>query len=399
MALTLLRHLPEESLVSVLESVDAQSLSELRRSCRLLGGPCSCEVSDLAQEARVAELRARALELLEVTKFPFTHASYVLGLNGRYYSLDTIAERHYGIPKKLPEILCQLFRLAVPGVPFTTMRIQKLSAAANFGGHHKTLAFNLSTPVDEEAEDSEGAESDVNCRNREALDKPTRAHSSLGYVLCLTRGCTGGWGESCEDPSTGEWSWLTGSKVRRRWAAFPGKAWLRWHWPSSGDLFIVTVSCESPENLRLLRRRDRCQMASLGFVLPGSACARTLLEEEEDEEEVNTVEEPPVAAAEVARPPRAARLVAARGLLGLTGVVAPSLHEVEEAFRKAARAAHPDRRGGGNQENQSSWVMARLQWARRVLREALGAAAAEPAGEDEDVEILALPAPQPQDVS
>ncbi|CAE7940642.1 AK1 [Symbiodinium necroappetens] len=101
----------------------------------------------------VAELRAAILELLRATKFPFVHAAYVLGLNGSHYSLDTATDRHYGIPLRLPRLLCQLFRLEVPNTDFTTIRIQKFASSVNFNGTHRTLPVNLHTPFFPEAED------------------------------------------------------------------------------------------------------------------------------------------------------------------------------------------------------------------------------------------------------
>jgi len=114
--------LPQDCLPPLLELLDADGLAMLRSALNL---------RDLDGEAHAALLRAVVLELLLATKFPFTHAAYVMGLNGTYYSLDTIAEKHYGIPRALPTLLCALFRHMVPNVPFTTIRIQKFAAATN----------------------------------------------------------------------------------------------------------------------------------------------------------------------------------------------------------------------------------------------------------------------------
>eukprot|EP00405_Crypthecodinium_cohnii_P033229 CAMPEP_0206530754 /NCGR_PEP_ID=MMETSP0325_2-20121206/3359_1 /ASSEMBLY_ACC=CAM_ASM_000347 /TAXON_ID=2866 /ORGANISM="Crypthecodinium cohnii, Strain Seligo" /LENGTH=549 /DNA_ID=CAMNT_0054026869 /DNA_START=188 /DNA_END=1837 /DNA_ORIENTATION=+ len=88
------------------------------------------------------------LNLLQEVSFPFTHAAYVLGLNGPYFSHDTDAKGHHGIPEALPQKVCRLFRLSYPNVPFTTVRLQRLSALGNFGGRHRTLAFCLDTSQD-----------------------------------------------------------------------------------------------------------------------------------------------------------------------------------------------------------------------------------------------------------
>lgn len=110
----LLLNLPE-CLLGLFQLLDAKGLAHLRR-CAHIGGHGAGTA--LSRAARVAELRAAVLELLGKTKFPFVHAAYVLGLNGSHYSLDTTAERHYGIPVRLPRLLCDLFRLEVPGLHY-----------------------------------------------------------------------------------------------------------------------------------------------------------------------------------------------------------------------------------------------------------------------------------------
>lgn len=369
----------------MLEFMDARSLAVLRRSTKVR--------SDIiAEEARLAELRAKVLELLETVKFPFTHAAYVLGMNGPYFSIDTLAEKHYGIPALLPSLLCRLFRLSEPNAHFTTVRIQKFSAAANFGGKHRTLAFSLASPQEENellrAEDSDASPVLGPASNPgPAIDASRNSLSSLpGHVLCLPGpGCVGGSAEVCEEVEAAgapaaSWRLLTQPQPRACWVRFAGGAWLRWHWPRKGDLFAVTVSCESNSNCSRLFSRERCQMEAIGFHLPELAGRRDSEEEllgqacGEVEQDTEAEAEPP---AQPDRAPRRrlapAHIEAAMRVLGLTEP-SPSPQEVEEAFRRGIRAAHPDRAASaapaGASPLWSSWRMSQLTWARRILREA-----------------------------
>lgn len=92
--------------MSLIDFLEASSIAKLRRACHFEG---------LSEHARNAELATAVLEHLEKTAFPFTHAAYVLGLNGPYYSCDTLAKNHYGIPAALPGLLCRYFRQAALG--------------------------------------------------------------------------------------------------------------------------------------------------------------------------------------------------------------------------------------------------------------------------------------------
>jgi len=395
-----------DSGLHLLEFLDGRGLACLRRSLQL---------GSIAQEAKKAELRAIVLELLISTSFPFTHAAYVLGLNGSYYSSDTTAEKHYGIPKLLPALVCELFRISMPEVAFTTIRIQRFAASLNSGGKHKTLAFSLSSS----SQDDPG--------NQVESSLPPLP---LGHVLCLTTSCRGGHGEFCADVENGEWEHLAAPESLPRFAPFPGGAWLRWHWPQAGDLYAITVTCETPENCACLRRIDRRQMLDVGFLMPevgaearaedeGSACNEleggSPIDASDRAAGCDLTEEslPPSAS------PRqsATRVRAAKKLLGLGDVVTPTMREVEEAFRSQARVVHPDHHASAESSTlrvlrvgearvpgapdrppaargeTSGWRMEQLTWARRVLRNE----AAESFGANEGLEgsgeVLALIAP------
>mmetsp|Transcript_38984 Transcript_38984/g.70368 ORF Transcript_38984/g.70368 Transcript_38984/m.70368 type:complete len:407 (-) Transcript_38984:65-1285(-) len=371
-----------ECLLGLLELLDAQGIAQLRRSACLSAGNDAC--SALAQAVRVTELRAAVLELLEITKFPFVHAAYVLGLNGPYYSVDTAADRHYGIPALLPRLLCRLLQLEKPGTAFTTLRIQKFAASANIG-NHRTLPTNLHTPV---AYPDEGEQQEP------VRDEAPDTASAPAFVLCLTKGCQGGYGEISEDLQDQSCSrrWrrfaAPGSGVSAmRWSEFPMDTWLRWYWPSSGDFYAITVTCEPPDHLRLLQPRQRMQMLKLGFQLPRPWSE---ISEDDSEDYSEDVVSPCTSTAstgagdegaEGSAPRRlkrlsSARLSAAKRILGLTGLVAPSTEEIEESYRRSARKAHPDRaNAAGSSRAQNGWDMAQLTWARTVLKEAASATA------------------------
>lgn len=372
---------PEEILPLMLEFLNVQSLARLRRSSNR---------ADFQQVVYLALLRRAALELLEKTTFPFTHAAYVLGLNGQYYSCDTVAERHYGIPKELPPTICRLFRLEVPGATFTTIRIQKLAAAANFGGKHRTLAFSLACPTEAPPEGGAGGASEQECR--------------LGHALCLSGGCYGGRGEVCEDIGDGSWRLLAKPSSTARWTAFPRQSWLQWHWPRRGDLYSIIVTCEPPPQKGRLTRRDRQQMADIGFLLPLNLFG----------EDPPGAEEPLSPRANLAAPVRRsdAALAQARRILRLEPDVEPSAAEVDDAFRRVVRAVHPDRGVGaaadmslalgvetaGVRSPTRGWAMAQLTWARKALREAAlaGAPDVQEGAPQPQQELLMLAAPVPE---
>jgi len=348
--------LPDDSFLTILTQLDGRSVSALRRVCKL---------GTIERAALIVELHAQVLELLSRTNFPFAHAAYVLGMNGSQYSLDTVAEKHYGIPTQLPALLCRLFRL-FSSSDFTTVRIQKFSAASNFGGQHRTLAFSLAPSFEEQ--ETVGLS-----------ERPESEERNPGHVLCLTAGCTGGFGE-VRDGSNAPWRWLAEpvDPGSCRWEEFPARAWFRWHWPSVGDFFAVTVTCEDPAACRRLGRNERQQMLDVGFLLP----PHDLNGGEYAESESSTVDTMNLPKSRRSR----ADVEEAKSVLGMIGVVGPTPEEVDDVFRAAARETH------SNLDNrQSSLHMARLIWARRVLR---GAAQDGIAEDTTDViDMLALDAP------
>merc|ERR1719277_2201368 len=142
--------------------------------------------------------------------------------------------------------------------------------------------------------------------------------------------------------------------VDARWVEFPVRAWLRWHWPRTGDLYAITVTCESLSNCSKLRRREHLQMAATGFFLP------TEPPEDDECEDEGTKDPEPPAPPLPAQAPTAARVQAARRLLDLEHIIAPTAEEVEEAFRRAARAVHPDRAAALAEEADGSWAMSQV---------------------------------------
>jgi len=311
-------------------------------------------------EVEFAKLRAGALRLLTKTKFPFTHSSYVLGLNGQHYSFDTNADRHYGIPSQLPAHLCRLFHMSFPDVDFTTVRIQKFSASLNFGGKHKTLPFSVGYPPAVEADQFE----------------------RKGYVFLITEGCIGGYGELCDDlggEPDGQWVPLAQPSRSGCWALFPIQSWLRWYWPQAGQFFVITVTCEMPENCRRLRRRERCAMAALGFKLPAHDVSDLGDDSGSGDDDAHSDEECQALQQDLPRMPGQAQIHVALKLLrfGVEDPL-PDARTLDDRFRAEALKAHPDRAittpPDGNHPH--TWSMERLLWARRILRTAAAADAA-----------------------
>lgn len=344
----------------VVDFLDMPSIGQLRRIAR---------VDECWQRAvALGQLRAAALQSLLATKFPFTHAAYVLGLNGQHYSFDTDADRHYGIPSRLPRVLCRLFRTAFADVAFTTVRIQKFSSSLNFGGQHKTLPFSVGHPRHPApAQETGSAE--------------PKASAQQGYVLLLTEGCTGGRGELCGDElgePTGQWRPLadpSSCAERWRWLPFPMQSWLRWYWPQSGQYFVITVTCEMQESCASLRKRERTAMEALGFVLP--ALTQVGVKDElSDAEPSHSANSSAVAAERPAMPPYAHIYNALRLLRFELGPPLPDERTLEERFRLAALQAHPDRAAAAGAA-PSGWNMSQLVWARRTLRQAIAASSAQ----------------------
>ncbi|CAK9099682.1 unnamed protein product [Durusdinium trenchii] len=160
---------------------------------------------------------------------------------------------------------------------------------------------------------------------------------------------------------------------------FPMDTWLRWYWPTKGDYFVVTVTCEPAEFLRGLQMRQRQQMLKLGFRLPAPWNSITKLSQDhEDDHTTFTKGDAGKGREGRDRSPRrmsSARVMAAKRLLGLTNVILPAVQEVNEAFASAQRQANTDVFGGNYSSEDNStggfgWDMAQLAWARRVLLEA-----------------------------
>jgi len=409
--------LPNESLPSLFELLDARSIVNLRRSSHL---------GNFEHEARISELRAIVVELLCATRFPFTHAAYVLGLNGSYYSYDTVTEDHYGIPKLLPAVICKLFRLTVPGVQFTTIRMQKLTAAANFGGQHRTLAFSLAAPQQELQEQVQfhGAAAVLAGQVAEEIDMDVDAGATTedeasvpqGYALLLTEGCCGGHGEICDDLSEGSWRVLAFPSYNAHWVRFPWRAWLRLHWPHTGDLYAITVTCEPLLNRERLTRHERRRMLATGFLLPDGCDVSAEDSSDNDVDQAHDQERSPDLRPSSPVRRSAAAVEAARRILGFDGSNLPSVAEVEDAFRRAVRMAHPDRGGGasaaeegrelptgtveagGIATRRQGWAVAQLTWARKVLCEAVNAGVSDAADEDNaprEPLMLAAPIAEP----
>mmetsp|Transcript_21048 Transcript_21048/g.59782 ORF Transcript_21048/g.59782 Transcript_21048/m.59782 type:complete len:410 (+) Transcript_21048:73-1302(+) len=401
------RPLLSEGLVSLIDFLEASSIAKLRRACHFEG---------LSEHARNAELATAVLEHLEKTAFPFTHAAYVLGLNGPYYSCDTLAKNHYGIPAALPGLLCRYFRQAAPEKQFTTIRLQKLAAAGNFGGKHRTLAFCLAGQDDGDGEvdsdQSMGTDSDD-------AATPCAAEEDTGYAIFLSSGCSGGRGEVCEDLSSNSWHVLGRPERVPRWVKFPRGAWLQWHWPSAGSYYVITVTCEPPANRCRLTPRERLRMREMGFCLP---------RQDGENEDAMAVDDSAPTPERPARRPQgrrnAAAIHAARRLLGLDAETPLVVAEVEEAFRRRILVAHPDHETMGATGPQPApqqavedptasaltnrmrgWAVSQIMWARRVLREEAewrghGAEEAEGAAQAAEApvqpEFLMLGAPPPQ---
>mmetsp|Transcript_22458 Transcript_22458/g.53483 ORF Transcript_22458/g.53483 Transcript_22458/m.53483 type:complete len:404 (-) Transcript_22458:50-1261(-) len=357
----LLLSLPE-CLLGLLQYLDAQGLAQLRR-CAHVGGQRG---TALAHAARVAELRSAVLELLASTKFPFVHAAYVLGLNGSHYSLDTTAERHYGIPVQLPRLLCNLFKLEVPNTDFTSVRIQKFASAANFGGAHRTLPVNLHTPYFPDAEDGSSSPEPMECDSR----------GTPAFALCLAESCKGGYGEMCENRVDEGRRWHRFASPQAgpnatRWMEFPMDTWLRWYWPTKGDYYVITATCERVDFLRTLHPRQHRQMLQVGFRLP-APWHHCDLEEEYDHD----ANEEKGREGRHRSPRRLshARVVAAKRLLGLGNIALPTVQEIDDAHSNALRQV---RDVSGRHEACTSrfgWDQAQLSWASRVLKDAHQAA-------------------------
>lgn len=385
-----------ECLLGLLELLDSQGLAHLRRVAHL-GNDSAGQA--LARAAKVAELRSAVLDLLATTKFPFVHASYVLGLNGPYFSVDTTADRHYGIPAELPRLLCKLFQLEKPGVSFTTLRIQKFGAAANFNGKHRSLPINLHSPQFADAENDSPDQSEESAGDdAESAECDDNVSAS---VLCLTTGCQGGYAELCNGTASDEevpgrkrtlsggleeevgchWQHLVtpvSGRASVRWSKFPIDTWLRWYWPRSGDYYAITVTCEPRKHIHGLRSRQRQKMREIGFCFPPSWDSTDSKEDSEDNSaECNHIEGTEPQRTTVTRL-SSAHVAAAKRLLGLTDVELPSNQEIDEAYRSSVRRAHPDRavREGSVSRIGAGWAISQITWARKLLREAAKVAAA-----------------------
>lgn len=385
-----------ECLLGLLELLDSQGLAHLRRVARL-GNDSAGQA--LARAAKVAELRSAVLDLLATTKFPFVHASYVLGLNGPYFSVDTTADRHYGIPAALPRLLCKLFQLEKPGVAFTTLRIQKFQAAANFDGKHRTLPINLHSPQSANAENDSPEQSEESAGDD--VESAECDDNVPAFVLCLTTGCQGGYAELCNGASTDEevpgrkpalpgglqeevgchWQHLvspTSGRASVRWSKFPIDTWLRWYWPRSGDYYAITVTCEPRKHIHCLRSQQRRKMREIGFRFPQFWDYTDAKEDSEDDSaDCKHIEGTQPQRARATRI-SSAHVAAAKRLLGLTDVELPGTQEIDEAYRSSVRRAHPDRavREGPACRIGAGWAISQLTWARKLLREAEGVASA-----------------------
>jgi len=242
-----------------------------------------------------------------------------------------------------------------------------------------------------------------------------------GYALCLTAGCTGGRGEVREDIDQGSWRHLvTPDYANARWVCFPRNAWLQWHWPTSGDVYAIIATCEPLPHRQRLNSRERHVMRATGFLLPEAETEEELGESND----TASASSPAAAGCGFPRSPSNGRrsvaaISAAKRILGLdcgdaspsnvsgaespTVSSLPSADEVEEAFRGAVRAVHPDRVGtnvhpeSGGVPSQG-WAMSQVAWARKVLHDALTQGALETAAEDAAgpapaLEVLMLGAP------
>jgi len=211
----------------------------------------------------------------------------------------------------------------------------------------------------------------------------------------MTPGCSGGRGEVRDDIHSGNWNLLATPSSHAKWVTFPRKAWLRWHWPSVGDMYAITITCEPPLHRDQLTLCERKKMKATGFILPRSIAPESEGEQEfiDADDEVDGREKPPAGGYDQQKPaaPKqrsAAAVKAAKRILGLESVTAPSAAEIEESFRRVVRAAHPDREEIRAHSHEApvvdvndshaaltarmqGWAVAQVTWARKVLRDAV----------------------------
>lgn len=268
---------------------------------------------------------------------------------------------------RLPRLLCDLFRLEVPDTDFTTIRMQKFASAANFGGAHRTLPVNLHTPY---FPDEDGSSS----------PEPMECDSGgvPAFALCLTEGCKGGHGELLENSEVRRWHSFVNPHVgpsASQWMQFPMDTWLRWYWPTKGDYYVITTTCEPPEFLRGLHARQHRQMLKVGFRLPEPW--NHVPQEESHEDDAKDEGKGREGRQRSPRRMSSARVLAAKRLLGLSKVVLLTIQEIEDAFATAQRQASVDvfpRNSSEGSAGRIGWDLAQLSWARRVLSEAHQAA-------------------------
>lgn len=278
-----------ECLLHLLNFLDSQSQARLRRVSHLGAGGDNAD-QPLAHAIKVALLRTAVLELLTTTKLPMLPESFSVGLSGLHYNVNTavvpmITEvGTFGISETLVRTICKLFQLEKPGVAFTTIRIQKFAASANFDGKQRTLpiskrSFRVSVGRVGGSPD-QPEESAVDEAERAECDEDVPA-----FVLCLTSGCQGGYAEFCNCVAADEvrfqkpilyevghqWQHFVtpiSERVSVCWSKFSEDTWLRWYWPRAGDYYTITISCEPRKHIRGLQSSQRRLMRWVGFRFP-----------------------------------------------------------------------------------------------------------------------------------
>jgi len=162
-----------------------------------------------------------SLECLERIRFPWTAPAYVFGLNGEYFSHDSL-EPHCGIPKGTLPALAHWFSSCNPNFRFTSVKIHQFDSS-RIANKHKTLAFKQVV----EAE--------------------------VIYVAAL--GDYKGGSLHVKKMDDGNWCSVP---LSTRWQSFEAQNLQQVTWPSSGTMYLVSVWCESFchwENLTAENRR------------------------------------------------------------------------------------------------------------------------------------------------
>eukprot|EP00397_Hematodinium_sp_SG-2012_P006562 GEMP01006595.1.p1 GENE.GEMP01006595.1~~GEMP01006595.1.p1 ORF type:complete len:430 (+),score=99.97 GEMP01006595.1:260-1549(+) len=240
-------------------------------------------------------------EKLEKTQFPWGASTYVFGLNGEYFSVDSL-EPHCGIPIGTLPTLSYWFTSSHPQYRFSSIKIHQFDSS-KATKNHKTLAFK---------------------------------QTGEGIIFVAALGDYKDGELHVKKDDSEDWRSIP---LSTRWEKFESENFQQVTWPTRGIMYIVTVWCEKCSHWINLSPGARRYLVEKG--IPGPKYTEEALEPEwrDDRRPEPGARRRFLSAEELSRP----EVREALSVIGLDASQSICIRDVRRRFHECILLVHPDR--------------------------------------------------------